>query len=74
MKTDTAKKLNQVVNLDGWNSVGDYIEERTRILHGYLETVSDMENMKFYQGCLDELRRLSRLRQDVNAVLNQLRK
>lgn len=74
MKTDTAKKLNQIVNLDGWNSVSDYIEDRTKMLHGYLETATNMETVKFYQGCLDELRRLSRLRQDVNAVLNQMRK
>jgi hypothetical protein len=74
MKLDVAKKLNHFVNQDYFNEALDsYIQERVDMLHSLLE-ISDPENTKTHQGGISELRKLSTLRKDVNAVLDLARK
>jgi hypothetical protein len=75
MNLDTAKRLMPYINEDLFNTGFQmYVDERLDALHKLLEVAGDYETVKYYQGCISELQRLSRLRVDVNAVTTLARK
>jgi hypothetical protein len=75
MILETAKKLLFYTNQDAFqDAIAAYVTERINNLHQNLEVTSDYETTRYYQGCINELQRLSRLRQDVIAVTKLARK
>jgi hypothetical protein len=75
MILETAKKLLPYINQEALHdALTSYVDERVSSLHKQLEVTTDYETTRYYQGCINELQRLSRLRQDVVAVTKLVRK
>lgn len=68
MTPEIAKKIYNNIDSVGQEALSAYIDERIHSLHLFLEAAKDEHILK-YQGAIEELRKILRLRDTAEAVL-----
>lgn len=68
MNGEQARGLLKFVN-DPWvlESLQEYMKVRLQYLHHQLELAQSFEDVKRYQGAIEEIRRLTHIREEVRA-------